>query len=154
MSILDKMKNLIIAPDTDEEYEEEYVEAEKPVVEKKVFTTTQTPATRPTSVTTQRAAVSTRTGALPFKIQIQDPLKYDDAPKIIDKLILNDAVVVNFEHLEPELKRQVFDFINGGIYAIEGRIQKVTQDIFILAPKDVAIEGIKEEILESGLYSW
>lgn len=153
MSILDKMKNLIIAPDTDEEYEEEYVEAEKPVVEKKVFTTTQTPATRP-SVTTQRATVSTRTGALPFKIQIQDPLKYDDAPKIIDKLILNDAVVVNFEHLEPELKRQVFDFINGGIYAIEGRIQKVTQDIFILAPKDVAIEGIKEEILESGLYSW
>lgn len=153
MSILDKMKNLIIAPDTDEEYEEEYVEAEKPVVEKKVFTTTQTPATRP-SVTTQRPAVSTRTGALPFKIQIQDPLKYDDAPKIIDKLILNDAVVVNFEHLEPELKRQVFDFINGGIYAIEGRIQKVTQDIFILAPKDVAIEGIKEEILESGLYSW
>lgn len=153
MSILDKMKNLIIAPDTDEEYEEEYVEAEKPVVEKKVFTTTQTPATRP-SVTTQRTAVSTRTGALPFKIQIQDPLKYDDAPKIIDKLILNDAVVVNFEHLEPELKRQVFDFINGGIYAIEGRIQKVTQDIFILAPKDVAIEGIKEEILESGLYSW
>lgn len=153
MSILDKMKNLIIAPDTDEEYEEEYVEAEKPVVEKKVFTTTQTPATRP-SVTTQRADVSTRTGALPFKIQIQDPLKYDDAPKIIDKLILNDAVVVNFEHLEPELKRQVFDFINGGIYAIEGRIQKVTQDIFILAPKDVAIEGIKEEILESGLYSW
>ena len=153
MSILDKMKKLIIAPDTNEEYEEEYVEAEKPVVEKKVFTTTQTPATRP-SVTTQRAAVSTRTGALPFKIQIQDPLKYDDAPKIIDKLILNDAVVVNFEHLEPELKRQVFDFINGGIYAIEGRIQKVTQDIFILAPKDVAIEGIKEEILESGLYSW
>lgn len=153
MSFLDKMKNLIIAPDTDEEYEEEYVEDEKPVAEKKVFTTTQTTSTRP-SVTTQRNVAAVRTGATPFKIQIQDPLKYDDAPKIIDKLILNDAVVVNFEHLEPELKRQVFDFINGGIYAIEGRIQKVTQDIFILAPKDVAIEGIKEEILESGLYSW
>ena len=153
MSFLDKMKNLIVAPDTDEEYEDDFVEDEKPVAEKKVFTTTQSPATRP-SVATQRSVVTTRTGATPFKIQIQDPLKYDDAPKIIDKLILNDAVVVNFEHLEPELKRQVFDFINGGIYAIEGRIQKVTQDIFILAPKDVAIEGIKEEILESGLYSW
>ena len=119
MSFLDKMKNLIVAPDTDEEYEEDYVEDEKPVAEKKVFTTTQSPATRP-SVATQRSVVATRTGATPFKIQIQDPLK----------------------------------FINGGIYAIEGRIQKVTQDIFILAPKDVAIEGIKEEILESGLYSW
>lgn len=154
MSFLDKMKNLIIAPDTDEEYEEDYVETEQSKPETRTFTTTTT--SRPTvETTTRRPSIATpRVSGTPFKIQIQDPLKYDDAPKIIDKLILNDAVVVNFEHLEPEIKRQVFDFINGGIYAIEGRIQKVTADIFILAPKDVAIEGIKEELLESGLYSW
>lgn len=153
MSFLDKMKNLIIAPDTDEEYEEDYVETETKEPETRTFTaTTSRPAVE---TTTRRPSIATpRVSGTPFKIQIQDPLKYDDAPKIIDKLILNDAVVVNFEHLEPEIKRQVFDFINGGIYAIEGRIQKVTADIFILAPKDVAIEGIKEELLESGLYSW
>lgn len=152
MSFMDKMKNLIIAPDSDEEYEDDLEEVEEKQQEKRSYSPTAVRAqetVRP-SVVTKRTVSSTA----PFKIQIQDPLKYDDAPKIIDNLIMNDAVVVNFEHLEPELKRQVFDFINGGIYAIEGRIQKVTSDIFILAPKGVAIEGIKQEIIESGLYSW
>ncbi len=31
------------------------------------------------------------------------------------------------------LKRQIFDFVSGGIYSLSGKIQKVTKDIFILA---------------------
>ncbi|MCI5674868.1 MAG: cell division protein SepF [Ezakiella sp.] len=153
MSFLDKMKNLLVAPDGEEEYEyedEEQVEEEE-AVSKYQPTSTSYYSNRDKN---RVAPVVSATRSSTFKIQIQDPIKYDDAPKIIDKLIMNDAVVVNFEHLEPELKRQVFDFINGGIYAIEGKIQKVTKDIFILAPKGVGIEGIKEELMESGLYNW
>ena len=141
MSFLDKMKNFLVAPDEEQDlYEEEFENEVEYAPE---------PA-KPES--SRPAPLAQRTST--FKIQVQDPLKYEDAPKIIDKLINNDAVVVNFENLEPEIKRQVFDFINGGIYAIEGKIQKVTRDIFILAPKGVGIEGIKEELIESGLYTW
>ncbi|MDO5716596.1 MAG: cell division protein SepF [Tissierellia bacterium] len=149
MSFLDKMKNLIIAPDEEEEYEREEMDeiSEVTEVEKPRRSYTTSKYAEPKVHAIPRTTSS-------FKIQIQDPLKYDDAPKIIDHLIRNDAVVVNFEHLEPELKRQVFDFINGGIYAVQGKIQKVTKDIFILAPRDVAVEGIKEELMESGLYTW
>lgn len=150
MSFLDKMKNFLVAPDEEQDlYEEEFEdEAEytpEPVKTKYSPKVTVSESSRPAPLA-QRATT--------FKIQVQDPLKYEDAPKIIDKLINNDAVVVNFENLEPEIKRQVFDFINGGIYAIEGKIQKVTRDIFILAPKGVGIEGIKEELIESGIYTW
>lgn len=150
MSFLDKMKGFLVAPDDEQdEYEGEY---EEEIVEKTVSTPSYTPRVSVTEKRPTSNVVQARPAT--FKIQIQDPIKYDDAPKIIDKLIMNDAVVVNFENLEPELKRQVFDFINGGIYAIEGKIQKVTKDIFILAPKGVGIEGIKEELIESGLYNW
>lgn len=150
MSFLDKMKNFLVAPDEEqdlyeEEFEDEVEYTPEPAKAKYSPKVTVSESSRPAHLTSRAST---------FKIQVQDPLKYEDAPKIIDKLINNDAVVVNFENLEPEIKRQVFDFINGGIYAIEGKIQKVTRDIFILAPKGVGIEGIKEELVESGLYTW
>ncbi len=151
MSFLDKMKSFLVAPD-DEQDDYDYEDDVEEEVEKPVKSTTFSPRVSVTEKRQTASVVQARPTA--FKIQIQDPIKYDDAPKIIDRLIMNDAVVVNFENLEPELKRQVFDFINGGIYAIEGKIQKVTKDIFILAPKGVGIEGIKEELIESGLYNW
>jgi cell division inhibitor SepF len=62
--------------------------------------------------------------------------------------------VVNFEQLELNIKRQIFDFINGGIYAVEGKIQKVTKDIFILAPSNIEIDGLKDELKSRGIFPW
>lgn len=73
----------------------------------------------------------------------------------IDDLKMRKTVVVNLEELELECKKQIFDFINGGLYALEGNIHKVTKDIFILAPNNVEIDGqLKEDIKSRGLFTW
>lgn len=89
-----------------------------------------------------------------MKIIVHEPLSYEEAPKIVDDLKSKKAVVINFEQLDANLKRQIFDFINGSIYSIEGKIQKVTKDIFILAPKNVEIDGIKDELKNKGIFPW
>lgn len=89
-----------------------------------------------------------------MKIAVHEPLSYDEAPQIIDDLKSRKAVVVNFEQLELTIKRQIFDFINGGIYAVEGKIQKVTKDIFILAPSNIEIDGLKDELKSRGIFPW
>lgn len=89
-----------------------------------------------------------------MKIIVHEPLTYEEAPKIVDDLKSKKAVVINFEQLDANLKRQIFDFINGSIYSIEGKIQKVTKDIFILAPKNVEIDGIKDELKNKGIFPW
>ncbi len=89
-----------------------------------------------------------------MKIAVHEPLSYDEAPQIIDDLKSRKAVVVNFEQLELNIKRQIFDFINGGIYAVEGKIQKVTKDIFILAPSNIEIDGLKDELKSRGIFPW
>ena len=82
-----------------------------------------------------------------MKLVVHEPLTYEDAPKIVDDLKIRKTVVVNLEQLEPNLKRQIFDFINGGLYSLEGNIQKVTKDIFVLAPSNVEIDGnIRDEL--------
>lgn len=89
-----------------------------------------------------------------MKITVHEPLSYEEAPAIIDDLKLRKAIVVNFEQLDTIVKRQIFDFINGGLYAVEGKIQKVTKDIFILAPYNIEIDGLKEELKNRGIFPW
>jgi len=89
-----------------------------------------------------------------MKIVVHEPLSYDEAPKIIDDLKGRKAVIVNLEQLDNGVKRQIFDFINGGLYAMEGNIQKVTKDIFIFAPNNVEIDGLKDELKNKGIFSW
>ena len=88
------------------------------------------------------------------KIVVHEPLSYEEAPEIVEDLKARRAVVINFERLDTNLKRQIFDFLNGALYAIEGRIQKVNKDIFILAPENVEIDGLKEELKSKGIFPW
>lgn len=86
------------------------------------------------------------------KINIHEPITYDDGPAIIDDIVAKKVVVLNLEMLELEKKKQIFEFILGGIYALKGQVQ-VTKDIFVLAPKDVTIDGkLKEQIQAKGFY--
>jgi cell division inhibitor SepF len=89
-----------------------------------------------------------------MKIAVHEPLSYEEAPNIVDDLKMRKAVVVNFEQLDATIKRQIFDFINGGLYAVEGRIQKVNKDIFILAPSNIEIDGLKDELKNRGIFPW
>lgn len=87
------------------------------------------------------------------KIKIHEPITFDDGPKIVDDILARRVVVLNLEMLEVEKKKQIFDFVSGAIYALSGTIQKVTKDIFVIAPKDVEIDGkLKEEIQAKGFY--
>lgn len=89
-----------------------------------------------------------------MRIAVYEPKSYEEAPLIVEDIKMRKAVIVNFENLEATLKRQIFDFVNGGLYAIEGKIQKVTKDIFIMAPSNVEIEGLKEELKSKGVFPW
>ena len=146
MGFMDKVKYFLGFCDDD--YDEEYYDDEDEVVEEE--------PQKETSIFSRKkekenvVPIQRKTGAM--VITVHEPLCFYEAPLIIDDLRLGKAVVVNFEQLEASVKRQIFDFINGGIYAIDGSIQKVTRDIFVLAPKNVAIDGLKDELKSRGMF--
>lgn len=87
------------------------------------------------------------------KIIIHEPIHFDDAPAVLDDILSRKVAVLNLEMLEIDKKRQIFDFISGGIYSLDGKIQKVTKDIFVIAPKGIDIDGkIKDQIQSKGFY--
>lgn len=140
-NLMDKFKYFIGIDDLDmdEEYEEEELE------ELSVNTKTKRMNNKVLNIHTSGN----------MKLVVHEPLNYEDAPKIVDDLKMRKTVVVNLEQLEQVTKRQIFDFINGGLYSLEGSIQKVTTDIFVLAPSNVEIDGnIKDELKNKGIFQW
>lgn len=86
--------------------------------------------------------LSTTVGSgLKPKLVIHEPITYEDGPKILDDIKNKKIVVIDFETLDVEKKKQIFEFVNGGIYSMEAQIRKVTKDIFVVAPKGVEVEG-------------
>lgn len=146
-NIKDKLKYFIGIDDYEEE--EDYYEEEDEITEE-LYTPTK-PKTRTKKFNNNVVNIHNNSN---MKIVVHEPLSYDEAPKIVDDLKQRKAVVVNFEQLDGEIKRQIFDFINGGLYAIEGSIQKVNKDIFILAPTNIEIDGLKNELKNRGIFPW
>lgn len=91
-----------------------------------------------------------------MKVMIYDPIEYDESANIVDNLKNRKAVIVNLENIEdPELVKNIFHFISGAVYALDGSIQKVSKGIFILAPSNIDIDGnIKKELESKGLFPW
>jgi cell division inhibitor SepF len=139
-NILNKFKYFIGLDDLEEEDLEEQEEELEPVT------------TKTSKVNNKVVNIHTNSN---MKLVVHEPLSYEDAPKVIDDLKMRKTVIINLEGLELEAKKQIFDFINGGLYALEGNIQKVTKDIFVVAPNNVEIDGnVKDEIRSKGLFSW
>lgn len=140
---MDKFKYFIGIDDYEEDYGEEIRETEDDI---EVPLPTQT-----RKINNNVVNLHTNSN---MKIMIHEPLSYEEAPTIVDDLKSRKVIVVNFEQLDLTLKRQIFDFINGALYALEGKIQKVTKDIFILAPNSVEIDGLKDELKNRGIFPW
>ncbi|KGG79563.1 cell division protein SepF [Caloranaerobacter azorensis] len=139
--IINKFKYIIGLDDFEEEVVEEPID---PFVEEEL----------PVKKRVNNRIVSIHTN-LSMKLTIHEPRRYEDAPKIVEDIKNRKTVVINLEHMDGDSKRQIFDFLNGAIYALEGVIQKVAKDIFILAPNNVEINGnIKEQLKNKGIFPW
>ena len=66
------------------------------------------------------------------------------------------ALSVNLEYVNKDVARRIVDFISGGVFALDGHIQKVSNSIFLIAPYNYEItnEMAREEISNKLSVSW
>lgn len=90
-----------------------------------------------------------------FKMVVAQPNTFDDAKDICDHLKSNKPVVINLEGIEKHDAQRIIDFLSGSIYALDGSIQKVSCDIFVIAPNSVDVSGdLDEEIRNKTVFPW
>ena len=158
MSFKDKVKSLI-GIDEEDFFEEEF---EVPTIQAPMMNSTpaniqqvEHPRQQLRAVEqprqTNRGQVSTmnpnvmNTNAMLSKVIIREPKDYSDAQNIADCLKESLPVFVNLQRLDKGQGRRIIDFLSGTIYAVDGEIQRVGNDLFLCTPKTVETDGAVTE---------
>ena len=133
-----------------EEYEDEniydYEDEEEEIEDKKLFGRKNKVVSMP----------QTQTQANAIKMVISQPTTFEQSDEICSFLKEKKSVIVNLEYVNKDVARRIVDFISGGVYALDGYIQKVSNSIFLVAPSNYEItnEMAREEMKNKLSVSW
>jgi len=75
------------------------------------------------------------------KTILVEPRAFSEAQQIADYLKMKNQVVVNFKRVTSDVSKRILDFLNGIVYAIDGKMEKLGPGIVLCAPKGFEIEG-------------
>ena len=125
-----------------EGYENEYDQEEEQYEEKKIFG--------------RKNKVVPMTQANSIRMVISQPTTFEQSDEICSFIKEKKSVIVNLEYVNKDVARRIVDFISGGVYALDGYIQKVSNSIFLVAPSNYEItnEMAREEIKSKLSVSW
>jgi cell division inhibitor SepF len=93
------------------------------------------------------AASDEDSGSNNFSVCVIRPKSMEDALQIAQMLIVHCVVILNLEGLDLDVSQRIFDFASGACCASRGRLDKISNYIFVLTPHDVDITGEFQQIL-------
>ena len=134
----------------EEEYEEEnvydYEDEEEVVEDRKLFGRKNK----------DKVVNMPQANANAIKMVISQPTTFEQSDEICSFLKEKKSVIVNLEYVNKDVARRIVDFISGGVYALDGYIQKVSNSIFLVAPSNYEItnEMAREEMKSKLSVSW
>jgi cell division inhibitor SepF len=73
------------------------------------------------------------------RVHIVAPGRFADAQEIANRLMNNQPVIVNMQSADRDLQRRMIDFCSGVTYALSGEMEKVADQVFLLAPTNVKV---------------
>lgn len=85
--------------------------------------------------------VPIRTTTKGLEVSIMKPTTFEDSQEICDMLLSGRATVINLEGFDDKLAQRTMDFISGAVYAINGKLHRISNSIFIVSPDNVDISG-------------
>ena len=128
MSAMNKMLKWIgIAEEDDEEFFDTETDMDE--------------AVEPAMPLGRKAKVSSISGGAPSRVVVIQCQNFDDAKDAADHLKNKKPVVANLEKLDNDTTRRVVDFLSGAVYGVAGRIQNVSNRIFLITPANVEVTG-------------
>ncbi len=90
-----------------------------------------------------------QTAAATSEVCVIKPTSFEEARDIAETLLCNRTVVLNMEGMDLAIGQRIIDFMSGACYAIDGNLQKISNYIFIVTPKNVDLSGDLQGIMDS-----
>lgn len=132
MGFMDKVKDFV-APieDEDEGYEAQPVETVRNETEAEPQNRYERPKAR-----TNSATLNAKT-----KMVLFEPRSFGEAEEVGQRLKEGRAVVVNLHKLDRDYAQRTIDFLTGVVFALDGKIQKIGQNVILCSPAEIGVHG-------------
>ncbi len=90
-----------------------------------------------------------------MEVVVLKPTTYDEAQNICNHIKAKKPCIINLENMEHNTAQRIMDFVSGSCYTLDGNMQRVTNNIFLIAPENVDILGnFQEELRTNGIIEW
>lgn len=80
-----------------------------------------------------------------YRVVLVHPERFDSVNAIADNIRKGNAVILNCEATEKDVARRVVDFLSGCAYALDGKISKAANNVYILTPNTVGVDQAEDE---------
>ena len=132
MGFMDKVKDFV-APieEEDEGYEAQPVETVRNETEAEPQNRYERPKAR-----TNSATLNAKT-----KMVLFEPRSFGEAEEVGQRLKEGRAVVVNLHKLDRDYAQRTIDFLTGVVFALDGKIQKIGQNVILCSPAEIGVQG-------------
>lgn len=102
----------------------------------------------PEPVDSPRGVVrSLPTSAKPFVVS---PTGFNDVQQVADRFRRNQPVIVNMQGLDRDLSRRLIDFSSGLCYGLEGDMERVADQVFLLTPHGAEVSDDERRRIREG----
>jgi cell division inhibitor SepF len=88
------------------------------------------------------------------KMSIVEPRSFSEAQAIADRFKDGTPVIMNLSSSDAELGKRLLDFASGLTYGLDGGLQKVSDKVFMLTPRNVEVSAEdRRRLKDTGLFS-
>lgn len=146
MGAINKVLDILNIGSMDDEMEEEYYDDQESEDTSSSYRTgrnfNQIETDSPYSARNiQSKVIPMNTAVSSSKMVITQPNCYEDVQEIGDYLKSKKSVIVNLETVSKEEARRILDFMSGATFIVEGTIQKISNLIYLITPRNVEIQN-------------
>lgn len=75
------------------------------------------------------------------KMVLFEPRDFEEAEEIAFHLKARRACVVNLHRVPKEYAQRIIDFLSGTLFALDGVISKVGENVILCTPKEMSVAG-------------
>src|SRR6266571_1181835 len=91
--------------------------------------------------------------AAPRQTRVVEPRIFDDAQEFADQYKGGVPVIINLRMTEQKHAPKILQFASGLVYGLNGRMQKVGEQVFLLTPFNMEVSADeKRRLVEHGLF--
>lgn len=154
MALKEALKKMIFIPQDEDDGEEEAAAAAEPKAERREKKTSRSSYADDFSAPGVKKSKVVNINSASQKIVVVKLDSYTGSKVIIERLKEKTPVVFNIARLDRAEARRAVDIVFGASTALDGSMQKVSNDIFLVTPYGVEITGdITEKLAGSGEFS-